>query len=31
MVLAAIHLLAFFLTAMVCHGELAADRPASRT
>ncbi|MGA2619451.1 MAG: fused MFS/spermidine synthase [Thermoguttaceae bacterium] len=29
MVAAAIHLLAFFLTAMVCHGELAADRPAS--
>jgi hypothetical protein len=29
-VLAGIHLLAFFLTAMVCHGQLAADRPASR-
>ncbi|MCC6126279.1 MAG: fused MFS/spermidine synthase [Pirellulales bacterium] len=24
-----LHLLAFFLTAMVCHGELAADRPAA--
>ena len=28
-VLFVIHLLAFFLTAMVCHGQLAADRPAS--
>jgi spermidine synthase len=28
--LAALHLLAFFATAMVCHGEMAADRPASR-
>jgi tetratricopeptide (TPR) repeat protein/spermidine synthase len=27
MLLGALHLLAFFLTAMVCHGELAADRP----
>jgi len=25
-----LHLAAFFVTAMVCHGELAADRPASR-
>jgi hypothetical protein len=29
-VLLAIHLLAFFLTAMVAHGELARDRPAAR-
>jgi len=28
-VLMGIHLAAFFLTAMVCHGELANDRPAS--
>jgi hypothetical protein len=25
-----LHLLTFFVTAMVCHGELAASRPASR-
>jgi len=25
-----LHLLMFFVTAMVCHGELAASRPASR-
>lgn len=25
-----LHLLAFFVTAMVCHGELAADRPVTR-
>jgi len=25
-----LHVLAFFLTAMVCHGELAASRPAAR-
>jgi hypothetical protein len=29
LVLMGIHLAAFFLTAMVCHGALAADRPAS--
>ena len=29
-VLFGLHVLAFFLTAMACHGELAADRPASR-
>ena len=27
---AAVHLAAFFVTAMVCHGELAARRPAPR-
>jgi spermidine synthase len=26
----ALHLTAFFLTALVCHGEMAADRPASK-
>jgi hypothetical protein len=25
-----LHLAAFFMTAMACHGELAADRPSSR-
>jgi hypothetical protein len=30
LVFALLHLAAFFATAMVCHGELAADRPASR-
>ena len=26
----ALHLAAFFLTALVCHGAMAADRPASK-
>jgi spermidine synthase len=26
----AVHLLAFFLTALLCHGELARDRPSTR-
>lgn len=30
MVLIPVHLLAFFVTAMVCHGELARSRPAVR-
>jgi len=29
-VLLSLHLLTFFLTAMVAHGELARDRPAAR-
>ncbi len=28
--LGALHLAAFFLTALVCHGAMAADRPASK-
>lgn len=28
-VFGSLHLLAFFVTAMVCHGEMAADRPAA--
>ena len=30
MLLGTLHLLAFFVTAMVCHGELAADRPPAK-
>ena len=29
-VVGALHLTAFFLTALVCHGAMAADRPASK-
>ena len=30
LVIGALHLAAFFLTALVCHGAMAADRPASK-
>ena len=30
MAIGALHLAAFFLTALVCHGAMAADRPASK-
>jgi hypothetical protein len=29
-ILLPLHLLAFFVTALICHGELARDRPAAR-
>ena len=30
MILLPLHLLAFFVTCLVCHGELAKDRPATQ-